>query len=125
VGLFDWLGKGRRAPETPATWQVRKDGGDVVVEDGRGASHRAALRGVRTVRVVPLTGGQQHAQAGTGWQVTLAHADGDVLVGKPLLDWRSARALAQQLCELTELPLDELTEKMFSRVGQFTPTEER
>ena len=124
MGLFDWLGRGQRAPASPAVWQVRKDGGDVVVEDGRGASYRLALTGVRTIRVVPLTGGQPHAQTGAGWQVTLAHPAGDVLVGKPMLDWRAARALAQQLCETTDLPLDELTEKMFSRVGQFTPTED-
>jgi hypothetical protein len=121
VGLFDWLGKSRRAPESATTWQVHRDGGDVVVQDGRGASYRASLTGVRSVRVVPLTGGQQHAQVGAGWQVTLAHADGDALVGKPMPDWRAARDLARLLCDKTELPLDELTEKMFSRVGQFTP----
>ena len=120
MGLFDWLGKGRRASE-PTTWQVRRDGGEVVVEDGRGASFRAVLAGARAVRVVPLTGGQQHPGTGAGWQVALAHAQGDLLVGKPLGDWRAARELARGLCAATELPLDELTEKLFSRVGQFTP----
>jgi hypothetical protein len=36
-------------------------------------------------------------------------------------DWRPARDLARQVCEAAELPLHELTERMFSRVGQFEP----
>jgi hypothetical protein len=80
------------------------------------------LAGARSVRVVPLTGGNPHgaARAG-GWQVALGHTAGDALVGKPMADWRSARELAQELCDKTGLPLDELTEKLFSQVGQFTP----
>jgi hypothetical protein len=45
-----------------------------------------------------------------------------VLMGNPLSDWQSARDLAFQVCEKAELPLDELTQRMFSRVGQFTPS---
>jgi hypothetical protein len=56
--------------------------------------------------------------------VALSRPDGDVLVGKPVADWRSARQLAQLVCDQSELPLDELTAKMFSRVGQFTPARE-
>jgi hypothetical protein len=70
--------------------------------------------------VVPLTGGQRHTDLRSGWQVALARVDGDVLVGKPMADWRSARDLANAICDKAGLPLDELTEKMFSRVGQFT-----
>jgi hypothetical protein len=71
---------------------------------------------------VPLTGGNHHAgQRGGGWQVTLSRSEGDVLVGSAMTDWRAARDLAQQLCDKTELPLDELTERMFSRVGRYTP----
>ena len=55
-----------------------------------------------------------------GWQVALGRSDGDVLLGKPLADWQTARELARLVCEQTELPLDELTQRMFSRVGQYT-----
>lgn len=75
---------------------------------------------MRAVRIVPLTGGDHHMQQGRGgWQVALQRPDGDVLVGSPLQDWRAARELAQRVCEAAGLPLDELTERMFSRVGQF------
>jgi hypothetical protein len=102
-------------------WQVRREGDDVVVEDGRGAEFRASVRGARGVRVVPLHAGQNHTDLRSGWQVALAYQDGDALVGTPMADWRSAHDLAKTICATTELPLDELTEKMFSRVGQYTP----
>ena len=92
-----------------------------MAEDGRGAVNRAPLDGARTVRVVPLMRGDPHGRAGAGWQVALARADGDVLLGKPMPDWQSARELASMVCNTASLPLDELTEKMFSRVGQYTP----
>jgi len=90
----------------------------VVAEDGRGAIFRACTDGARGVRIVPLSGGNHHTP-GAGWQVALARADGDVLLGKPLPEWQAARELARQVCELTKLPLDELTERLFSRVGQY------
>ena len=102
-------------------WHVYTDAGEVVAEDGRGGAFRAALAGARSVRIVPLLGGDHHARAGAGWQVALARADGDVLLGKPMPDWQSARELARLVCNTASLPLDELTEKMFSRVGQYTP----
>jgi len=94
-----------------------------VADDGRGAVYRASVGAARNVRVVPLTGGDHHmsSQAG-GWQVALARADGDVLLGKPLADWQAARELARLVCEKADLPLDELTQRMFSRVGQFSTT---
>ena len=95
-----------------------------MAEDGRGATMRAPLSGARSVRVVPLTGGNHHRDSRGGWQVALSRTEGDVLVGKPVSDWRSARQLAQLVCDRSELPLDELTEKMFSRVGQYTPARE-
>jgi hypothetical protein len=120
--LFDWLKRrrGERSPEsvTAWTWTVHLEGGDVVAEDGRGGTYRAATSGARSVRVVPLTGGDHHVQS-QGWQVTLARSDGDVLLGKPQSDWQVARELARQVCEQTQLPLDELTERMFSRVGKY------
>ena len=100
------------------------DGNDLIAEDDRGNLHRAALGGARSVRVVPLTRGDHHARTGPGWQVTLAQADGDVLLGRPLSDWQAARDLARQVCEAAHLPLDELTQKMFSRVGQYTTTQQ-
>jgi hypothetical protein len=118
VGIFDWLRRGQRAAEPPPAWQVRTESGDVVAEDGRGKTYRVPLVGARAVRVVPLTGGNVH-QHGAGWQVALQRDDGDLLVGTALADWRVARDLAQQVCGATELPLDELTERLFSRVGQF------
>jgi hypothetical protein len=122
VGLFDWFGRGRRGqPPNPVAWQVHRDGDDVVAEDGQGGVFRARLGGARSVRIVPLSAGSHHA-ATSGWQVALAHADGDVLLGGAIGDWRSARDLAQLVCERTGLHLDELTQRMFSRVGQFTPT---
>ena len=94
----------------------------MVAEDGRGGVRRAAVAGARSVRVVPLTGGDHHARAGSGWQVTLSRAEGDVLFGKPVADWQSARDLARMVCETSGLGLDEMTEKMFSRVGQYNST---
>jgi len=67
------------------------------------------------VRVVPLSAGSHHVQA-SGWQVALARGDGDVLLGPPLASWQSARELARQVCSATRLPMDELTERLFSRV---------
>jgi hypothetical protein len=78
-----------------------------------------ALAGARKVRIVPLTGGNPHGGIGQGYQVAIQRVDGDAAVGKPTHDWQPARALARQLCETGELPLDELTERMFSKVGQF------
>jgi hypothetical protein len=125
VGLFDWLGTGRRDEPVPSVaWHVYREAGDIVAEDGHGARTRVPLSGARSIRVVPLTGGNHHRDSRGGWQVALSRAEGDVLVGKPVADWRAARQLAQLLCETSELPLDELTEKMFSRVGQYTPARE-
>jgi hypothetical protein len=123
VGLFDWLGRGRRGPSVgnPAvTWQVTAEGGEVVADDGRGTWFRASLQGAESVRIVPLSAGSHHSVA-SGWQVALARKDGDALLGKPLADWQAARALATLVCQKTGLPLHELTERMFSRVGQFAP----
>jgi hypothetical protein len=125
VSLFDWLRRGRRgADPDPLSggkggWQVRVEGPEVVAEDGRGGSRRAVLIAARSVRVVPLTGGDHHA-SGRGWQVTLSRPEGDVLLGGALPDWQSARDLAQQVCERTQLPLDQLTQRLFSRVGSAT-----
>jgi hypothetical protein len=125
VGLFDWLSRRRQSESAPpVAWHVHRESGDLVAEDGRGASVRVPVSGARSVRVVPLTGGNHHRDTRGGWQVTLARPEGDVLVGKPLADWRSAHKLAQLVCATAELPLDELTEKMFSRVGQYTPAGE-
>lgn len=78
------------------------------------------MRGARFVRVVPLTGVQTHVVPQTqGWQVAVSQPDGDVLVGPPHGDWRTALELARLICERAELPLEPTTEKMFSRVGQF------
>jgi hypothetical protein len=123
--VFDWLKRGGRRADAPIVWNVYLDGGDIVAEDGRGGVFRASLAGARSVRIVPLTGGNHHAdRGGGGWQMTLAHAEGDQLFGKPMADWRPVRELAQLVCARTELPLDELTEKMFSRIGQYSPAQE-
>lgn len=119
MALFDWIRRGPRATPVPIVWTValNGDGAELVVEDGRGMRVRVRVRGARNVRVVPLGSGSHHAGT-TGWQVALARADGDLLVGKPLDDWQSARELARLVCERTALPLDELSERLFSRVGQ-------
>jgi hypothetical protein len=119
VGLFDWLSRGGHRDEATIVWHVDIDGSDVVVDDGSGGVFRARKDAARGVRIVPLTGGNHHATT-AGWQVALARSDGDVLLGKPLRDWRAARDLARQVCAATNLPLDEMSERMFSRVGQFT-----
>jgi len=119
---FDWFkkrGRDERQDAGPVAWHVYLEAGNVVADDGRGNVLRAARIGTRNVRIVPLTGGNHHVQSG-GWQVALGRSDGDVLLGKPLADWQTARELARLVCEQTELPLDELTQRMFSRVGQYT-----
>jgi hypothetical protein len=124
VGLFDWLKRGgRREPVAPVAWQVTRDANELTVDDGRGKRVVVQMGGARFVRVVPLTGGQVHGAGAQmpGWQVALSRAEGDMLVGAPMADWRNARELARLICERTELPLDETTERMFSRVGQFSP----
>jgi hypothetical protein len=95
-----------------------EDGILVVVERGQDrAFARVPTAGARSVRVVPLTRGTHHAAA-NGWQVALAQADGDVLIGQPLPEWQSARELARKVCAAASLPMDATTEKLFSRVGQ-------
>jgi hypothetical protein len=120
VALFDWLRRSGWQAAPPVVWNVYREGRQVVADDGRGGVFRASLDGARSVRIVPLTGGNHHTR-GSGWQVALAHPSGDELLGKPTADWRMARELARLVCVQTELPLDELTEKMFSRVGQYSP----
>jgi hypothetical protein len=121
VGFLNlgWLRRGQQPAEPPPAWQVRTESGEVVAEDGRGKVYRVAFGGARAVRVVPLTGGNVHHH-GPGWQVALQRDDGDVLVGPSLGDWRVARDLARQVCTATELPLDELTERLFSQVGRYS-----
>ena len=122
MGLFDWLSSRGRGQAPVTAWTVVRVGDALTVEDGRGASHRVPLAGARFVRVVPLTGGQAHMTArNRGWQVALSQREGDVLIGSAMPDWRAAWDLAKLVCERTSLPLDETTERMFSRVGQFTP----
>jgi hypothetical protein len=118
VALFDFLRRPRSAPgQDEVAWQVRADGGLLLIESSRGATiFHATFEGARSVRVVPLSGGSHHVHA-SGWQVTLARGDGDVLLGPPLNSWQSARELARQVCGATRLPMDELTERLFSRVG--------
>ena len=90
----------------------------MIVESSAGQfMARAALAQATSVRVVPLTRGTHHATA-SGWQVALSRPDGDVLVGQPLPQWQSARELAHRVCAATGLPLDALTEQLFSRVGK-------
>jgi hypothetical protein len=116
--LFDWF---RRSPPPPAAhddWQVRVEDDSLVIENQRGdVFAHTRLTGSHSVRVVPLTRGTQHASA-SGWQVALACAGGDVLIGRPLGDWQSARDLARLICQKTGLPMDALTEALFSRVGK-------
>ena len=124
VGLFDWLNRKRgdaSATEPQTTWTVLREGDEIAVEDGRGGTWRVAIGRARNVRIVPMMGSNPHPGAPAGsWQVTLAQADGDALVGKAQVDWRVAEALARLVCERTQLPLDEMTERMFSRVGTFS-----
>jgi len=118
VGAFDWL---KRKPPAPLAWHVSRDGSDLIVDDGAGHSFRTSLARARAVRVVPLTGGNPHGGLGLGYQVAIACTDGDAAIGQPTPDWRAARSLAEQICQTGELPLDELTQKLFSRVGTFSP----
>jgi hypothetical protein len=120
MGVFDWFRRGSSVrTETTRDWQVWVEDDAVVVTDrDRDQTFgRALLAGARAVRVVPLTRGTHHASA-HGWQVCLARGDGDVLVGAPLPDWQSAHVLAQRICSVSKLPMDEMTEKLFSRVGR-------
>jgi hypothetical protein len=116
--LFDFLRPRRPGVSSgEVTWQVRADGDLLLIDSSSGGTiFHARFEGARAVRVVPLSRGSHHLSAG-GWQVTLARGDGDVLLGPPLASWQSARELARQVCGATHLPLDELTERLFSRVG--------
>lgn len=117
--LFDWLRKrGSNSAAAALDWRVWVDGSWLVVEtDRRDEYARVSCEGARSVRVVPLTRGTHHSTA-SGWQVALSRPDGDVLVGQPLADWQSARELAHRICSASRLPMDEITEKLFSRVGR-------
>ncbi|MBV9323285.1 MAG: hypothetical protein JO352_05810 [Chloroflexi bacterium] len=120
MALFDWVGRRRASGSGPneAGREVRVDGGLLLIESAQGETLVSVrLDAARSVRVVPLSGGSHHVQA-SGWQVTLARADGDVLLGPPLASWQAAREFARQVCTATRLPLDELTERLFSRVGR-------
>lgn len=121
MAVFDWLNR-KPAAEPRVIWTVLREGGELVVEDGRGGSTRVVIGSARNVRIVPPSAGnhQPRTYAG-GWQVTLSEAAGDTLVGKPTADWRAAQELARLVCEKTELPLDDLTQRLFSRVGSYTP----
>ena len=128
MGLFDWLGGNRRSDRpggssgaAPIVWRVARDGDLLAVEDGRGAVYRVPLAEARSVRVVQARAFDPHvvAQRG-GWQVTLARPEGDVLVGAAQADWRAAWDLARLVCDRATLPMDELNQRMFSRVGQFS-----
>jgi hypothetical protein len=122
VGLFDWLPFGRKKePQEPPVWRAYRDASDLVVEDGRGHTYRAPIWGARSVRIVANVHAGSHQAAASGWQVALDLGDGDAPIGPAFGDWRQARDLAQHICQSTELPLHELTERMFSQVGQFTP----
>ncbi|HEY1295196.1 MAG TPA: hypothetical protein VGJ60_19120 [Chloroflexota bacterium] len=116
--LFDWIRRPRaNAAQDDVTWQVRADGGLLLIESSRGETvFHATFGGSKSVRVVPLSRGSHHVQA-NGWQVTLARGDGDILLGPPMASWQNARELARQVCEATRLPMDELTQRLFSRVG--------
>ncbi len=116
--LFDWIRRPRSGPdEDDVTWDVRVDGGLLLIESSQGETvFHAATAGAVCVRVVPLSRGSHHVSA-SGWQVALGRGDGDILLGKPLSSWRRARDLARAVSEKTALPIDELTQRLFSRVG--------
>jgi len=112
VGLFDRF---KRKPEPPVVWHVYREGNDLIADDGKGGTFRVALVRAESVRIVPMTGGNPHAGAAGGYQVAVRSANGDAPIGKPSQDWRLAHDLARQVCEQAELPLDELTQRMFGR----------
>ena len=116
--LFDWMRRPRPDPDQDdATWEVRVDGDLLLIESSRGdIVFHASIAGARCVRVVPLSRGSHHVSA-SGWQVALARGDGDILLGKPLSSWQRARDLARTVSEKAGLPMDELTERLFSRIG--------
>jgi hypothetical protein len=118
VALFDWIRRPRSGPAaSDIAWDVRVDGGLLLVESSRGDTiFHASTAGARSVRVVPLSGGSHHVRA-SGWQVALSRVDGDMLVGPPHPSWQQARDVAYAVSQETSLPMDELTERLFSRVG--------
>jgi hypothetical protein len=122
MGALDWLRRLRMPPPDPSTWEVRHEGGRIVVADGK-KEYAFSPGAARAIRVVPLGvgPGHGHSQAGSGWQVAVHHDRGDVPIGRPLADWRAARDFAHRLCAASGLSVDELTERLFSRVGQVGP----
>ncbi len=119
MALFDWIRRPRSGPgQDDAAWEVRIDGDLLLIESSRGETIvHASTAGARSVRVVPLSRGSHHVSA-SGWQVALARGDGDVLLGPPLPTWQRARDVAREVADKTSLPMDELTERLFSRVGR-------
>ncbi len=84
---------------------------------------RIAPRSARTIRVVPLGAGHYtpNAPRGEGWQVAVHRDDGDILVGPPIADGQAALTFARRLGEFAELPLDELSERMFAESNRYVP----
>lgn len=110
--MFDWI-KRQQGPG-PEAWDIRRDGAEVVVFDGK-QEQRFRTEGATCVRVVPLVAGSGHGSArGSGWQVAVRTSQGDQPVGRQIADGHQARAFAQRVCEASGLQLDETSERLFS-----------
>jgi hypothetical protein len=122
MGPLDWLRRLRMPPPDPSVWDVRHEGERIVVADGK-REYTFTPGAGWTIRVVPLGVGPGHGRshAGSGWQVAAHNALGDVPIGRPLADWRAARDFANRLSAASGLAVDELTERLFSQVGQVGP----
>ena len=112
MGVFDWL-KRQQGPG-PEAWDVRREGAEVVVFDGK-QEQRVPTDGAQCVRVVPLAAGPGHgAPSGSGWQVAVRTRQGDLPLGRQIQDGHQARAFARRVCDASGLPLDEMSERLFS-----------
>ncbi len=121
MGAFDWLRRVRKPPADPSAWDVHREAWEVVVT-AEGREQRFAPAATRSVRIVPMGAGPGHGtpHGGSGWQVAAHRDDGDVLIGPPIPDWRAALDFARRLSETADVPIDELSERLFRNVGQFS-----
>jgi hypothetical protein len=89
-----------------------------MVEASGGSNHSVRHAACGSCRpVVAIT---NHAVSSAAGRSRCPSAQGDAVLGQPMADWRAALAIGRQVCQQADLPFDELTERLFSRVGSMS-----